>query len=100
MKLKSKFVLFAVAASVCLVNGCATKTTYVPQGSSRLITSVGKINVQDFEQAADEMTKSLLKFIDDGKLRNADPNGPALMAISRIQNSTGQQLETDLLIKK
>jgi PBP1b-binding outer membrane lipoprotein LpoB len=62
---------------------------------------VGKINIQDFEQAADEMVKSLIdNFISAGKLQSGVPNEPALLAISRIVNSTGEQLETDLLTKK
>lgn len=90
-----------LAAGVLLLAGCATKTTYVPEGSSRLVTSVGKINIQDFEQAADTMVTSLIdNLINPGKLRSGDPNEPALLAISRIVNSTGQQLETDLLVKK
>jgi uncharacterized protein (TIGR02722 family) len=90
-----------VAGGALLLAGCATQTHYVPQGSSRLVTSVGKINIQDFEQAADEMVKSLIdNFISAGKLQSGVPNEPALLAISRIVNSTGEQLETDLLTKK
>ena len=100
MKIKSFIPTFAITLPLLLA-GCATQTTYVPQGSSRLVTSVGKINIQDFEQASDKMVTSLIdNLINEGKLRSGDPNEPALLAISRIVNSTGQQLETDLLVKK
>lgn len=88
------------ATGVLFLSGCATPTTYVDPHGSRLITSVGKIDIQDFAQAADEMTDSLKQFINDGKLRSAVPDQPALLAISRIQNNTGQQLELDELTKK
>ena len=101
--MKRSSVLPALTASAALLlSGCAsTQTTYVDQGSNKLITSVGKINIQDFEKAADEMVNSIIdNLISPGKLKSAEPNEPALMAISRIVNSTGQQLEIDLLVKK
>ena len=90
------------ASAALLLTGCAsTKTTYVDQGSNKLINSVGKINIQDFEKAADEMVKSIIDDqISPGKLKSGVADQPALMAISRIVNSTGQQLDTDLLVKK
>jgi PBP1b-binding outer membrane lipoprotein LpoB len=88
----------AVAA---FATGCASPTTYVDPQGSRLITSVGKIDIQDFAQAADTMTQSLIdNQINPDKLQSAAAGQPALMAISRIQNNTGQQLDTDLLVKK
>src|ERR1041385_3708782 len=89
------------AAAALFFAGCATQTSYVQPGSSRLVTSVGKIDIQDFAQAADAMTQSLIdNLINEGKLRSGVPDEPALMAISRIQNNTGQQIDTDLLVKK
>lgn len=91
----------SAALGALLLVGCATSTTYVDPSSSRVITSVGQIDIQDFAQAADTMTQSLIdNLINQGKLQSAVANEPALMAISRIQNSTGQQLDTDLLVKK
>ena len=89
------------AAGILLLAGCATQTGYVDPSGSRVITSVGKINIQDFAIAADTMVNSLIDDqINLGKLQSAVPSEPALMAISRIQNNTGQQFDTDLLIKK
>ncbi|MCP5516390.1 MAG: penicillin-binding protein activator LpoB [Verrucomicrobiales bacterium] len=91
-----------VIAAAVLAGGCASpKTSYVEADSSRLITTVEGINIQDFAQAADAMTASLIdNFINPGLLKSGVPGEPALMAISRIVNSTGQQLDTDMLIKK
>jgi penicillin-binding protein activator len=100
MKSTTIISLIAVAGALILT-GCATQTSYVPQGSSRLVVNTGKINIQDFEQASDTMVQSLIdNLINQGQLKSAVASEPALMAISRIQNSTGQQLETDLLVKK
>lgn len=91
-----------VIAAAVLAGGCASpKTSYVEADSSRLITTVEGINIQDFAQAADAMTASLIdNFINPGLLKSGVPGEPALMAISRIMNNTGQQLDTDMLIKK
>jgi len=82
--------------------GCAgPKTTYVDPGSSRLVTTTEGVNIQDFSQAADAMVNSLIdQLINPGQLQSGAPGQPALLAISRIQNNTGQQLDTDLLVRK
>lgn len=92
----------AALAVAALVAGCSSpKTTYVEPGSSRLVTNVDQINIQDFAQAADTMVNSLIdNLINPHQLKSGVPNEPALLAISRIQNNTGTQLDTDLLVKK
>ena len=87
---------------VFLGAGCAgPKTTYVDPGSSRLVTTTEGVNIQDFSQAADAMVNSLIdQLINPGQLQSGAPGQPALLAISRIQNNTGQQLDTDLLVRK
>lgn len=98
----NKFVPLIAAAGLTLATGCATtETTYVQQGSNKMVVNPTKINIQDFEQASDTMIQSLIdNFISPGKLKSGAAGQPALLAISRIVNSTGQQLETDLLVKK
>lgn len=94
--------ILSASVAVALLTGCAsTQTSYVDPNSSRLVTTTEGINIQDFSQAADTMTASLIdNLINPGMLKSAVPEEPALMAISRIQNNTGQQLDTDLLVKK
>jgi uncharacterized protein (TIGR02722 family) len=99
MTMKLKLVLCTAALAV--LTGCATKTAYVDPNSSNLITTTEGINIQDFSQAADAMTASLIdNLINPGQLKSGAPGEPALLAISRIQNNTGQQLDTDMLVKK
>lgn len=97
MKLNIAFCTLGLA----VLTGCATNTAYVDPNSSNLITTTEGINIQDFSQAADAMTASLIdNFINPGLLKSGEPDEPALLAISRIQNNTGQQMDTDMLIKK
>lgn len=79
-----------------LLTGCGTQAKYVQTGGSENIVNVGQVNIQDYMQAAQTMINSLLA---SGALDRV-PTPPALIAISRVENRTGQQLETDLLTKK
>jgi hypothetical protein len=93
--------LLSVLALAAAVTGCANKTTYVDPNSSNLVVSTEGINIQDFAQAAEAMAQSLIaNNISTGNLKSGVPGEPALIAISRIQNNTGQQLDTDQLVKK
>src|SRR5882757_2726071 len=95
--MKNKILLPLVAAAIPLFGtGCGTNAHYVQTGDQHNVVNVGQINIQDYIQAADEMTGKLLA---SGALdRVANP--PAVLAISRIVNNTGQQIDTDLLTKK
>ena len=93
-----KILLLSLAAAVLplVVGGCATKAHYVQTGGNQSLVTVGSINIQDYIQAATTMTSELLA---SGALDKV-PNPPAILAISRIINNTGQQIDTDLLTKK
>ena len=95
--MKNKILLPVLAAAVSLVGaGCATNAHYVQTGGNQSVVTIGQINIQDYMQAADTMTGELLA---SGALdRVANP--PAVLAISRIVNNTGQQIDMDLLTKK
>lgn len=89
----------AVAPAVLFLSGCDTASTeakYVPSNGTGTIVSLDQINIQDWNQAAEQMVASLLT---SGVLERA-PQQPAIMAISRIINNTQQQIDTDSLTKK
>jgi len=87
--------------TAALLSGCATQTTYVDPGSTRTITNVGELNVQDWNMASEAMVNSLIsKHINSGNLKGSGPEGRAVLAISRIVNSTSLQIDTDILVKK
>src|SRR5271170_51057 len=95
--MKNKIFLPVVATAISLVGaGCATNAHYVQTGGSESVVTIGQINIQDYIQAANAATSDLLA---SGALdRVTTP--PAVLAISRIVNNTGQQIDTDLLTKK
>jgi uncharacterized protein (TIGR02722 family) len=93
---KTILLILAAAALPLLAGGCATKAHYIQTGGHESVVNVDQINIQDFIQAADTATSDLLA---SGRLdKVATP--PAIIAISRIVNNTGQQIDTDLLTKK
>jgi penicillin-binding protein activator len=95
--MKNKIILPAiVAASAAFITGCETNAKYVETGGRDSIVSVGKINDQDFINAASASTSELLASGVLDKVKNP----PAILAMSRIVNNTSQQVDIDLLTKK
>ena len=94
--MKNQIIVSLVAVSAAFITGCGTDAHYVETGGNRNVVSVGQINIQDYIQAANTMTGELLA---SGALDRVK-NPPAILAISRIVNNTGNQIDTDLLVKK
>ena len=93
----------AAGAVLLILSGCASqRTRYVDSNSSRTVVNTTKINMQDWNMAAEDLIKKMQdEFINSGKLQSADgPGRPSVMAISRIVNNTGQQIDIDLLVKR
>jgi uncharacterized protein (TIGR02722 family) len=88
----------ALAAASLVITGCQStgNASYVESSGTETIVSLDKINIQDWNKAADDLVASLLI---SGALERA-PEQPAILAISRIINNTQQQVDTDSLIKK
>lgn len=88
----------ALAATALLATGCATKNDarYIDSKGPETVVSLDRINIQDWNSAADKLVASLLA---SGALERA-PELPAVMAVSRIRNNTQQQVDTDSLTKK
>jgi penicillin-binding protein activator len=95
--MKKTIILSLLAAIIpFVVGGCATNAHYVQTGGRESVVNVGQINIQDYIQAANTATSDLLA---SGVLDKV-PTPPAVLAISRIVNNTGQHIDTDLLTKK
>jgi penicillin-binding protein activator len=92
MKIK---ILFPFAAAT-IIAGCGTPGHYVETGGRESVVSVSTINSQDFITAANAATAELLA---SGVLDRVK-TPPAILAMSRIVNNTGQQVDMDLLTKK
>jgi penicillin-binding protein activator len=92
MKIK---ILFPIAAAT-IIAGCGTPGHYVETGGRESVVSVSTINSQDFITAANAATADLLASGVLGRVKNP----PAILAMSRFVNNTGQQVDMDLLTKK
>jgi hypothetical protein len=95
MKATSFSLLFAVAASF-LWSGCAAPARRIETGGRDSITTVEKIDIQDFITAGEA---SVNKLLASGALDRVSAP-PAILAVSLIRNETGQQFDTDLLTKR
>lgn len=83
--------------ALAVFSGCATNNArYIDPKGTETVVSLNKINIQDWNQAADELVADLLT---SGVLERA-PELPALMAVSRITNKTTSQADTNSLTKK
>jgi penicillin-binding protein activator len=92
--------IFITAALIALafIPGCGTPATYTdPANAKTAVVNLDKINVQDWETAADQMIQSLLA----AQVLDKAPVQPAILAMDRIVNKTSDaNLDTDLLEKK
>ena len=91
-----KIIILPLIAVAAAFTGCGTNAHYVQTGGRESIVSIGQINDQDFIAAAGAATSDLLA---SGVLDRVK-NPPAVLAMSRIVNNTGQQIDIDLLTKK
>jgi uncharacterized protein (TIGR02722 family) len=91
-----KIIILPLIAVAAVFTGCGTNAHYVQTGGRESIVSIGQINDQDFIAAASSATSDLLA---SGVLDRVK-NPPAILAMSRIINNTGQQIDIDLLTKK
>ena len=92
------FLLTAAAGGLLLLAGCGTPATYTdPTNTKTAVVSLNKINVQDWDNAANEMIQSLL----GSQILDKAPVQPAVLAMDRIVNKTSDaNLDTDMLEKK
>lgn len=97
--MKKSALLPFIALTSVIFSGCATtggNARYIDPKGTETIVSLNKINIQDWNQAADLLVADLLE---SGVLERA-PKQPALMAISRITNKTSALADTNALVKK
>lgn len=95
--MKKTILLLAGLLALILSTGCAsTNAGYIDSRGTETIVSLNQINIQDWNNAADQLVASLL---DSGVLERA-PRHPAILAISRLINNTQQHVDTGSLTKK
>src|SRR6218665_1347217 len=82
--------------------GCKQGAQYEDAEGNRTITSLDKVNIQDFAKAAESFTTSFLNseaFGDIVKAKAATGKKPVI-AISSVRNDTSSQFDTDILADK
>ncbi|MBL9126142.1 MAG: hypothetical protein JNL97_00775 [Verrucomicrobiales bacterium] len=87
---------FAATAALAAATGCTRPAQYVDPKGGRVMVTLDQINIQDWSMAAESAITDLLG---SGVLDKV-PTPPAVMVVSRVVNSTSQQVDTDLLTKK
>lgn len=87
--------LVALSLTACSDGGAKRIET----GGTESVTSLNKIDVQDWMEAADNMTQTLIEsgVLDRGAAAKGDT---PVIAISRIVNNTTERIDTDMLTKK
>lgn len=86
-----------MALCAALLAGCETgNAKYTESGGPRSLISTDKINIADWNKAADALVDSL---ISSGAFENFNSK-PVIIQVSRIVNRTSQRVDTDLLTKR
>jgi penicillin-binding protein activator len=98
--MKTKIILPLVTTiGATFITGCATDAHYIQTGGPESVVTVGQINIKDYNDAATDAVNDMLNSDELAKALDKVTNSPAKLVISRIANSTGQQIDTDLLTK-
>ena len=82
-------------AALFVSAGCGSNAEYVEAGGSRSLISTDKINIADWNKAADALVNSMLASSAFEKLKK-----PAILQVSRIINRTSESIDTDMLTRK
>ena len=91
---RTVFASFLVAAAIVPI-GCSQPARVVTDDRDKIV-SVDQLDVQDWENAADQVVQQLLA---SGILSNA-PATPARVEVTRVVNDTTERVDTDLLTQK
>ena len=85
----------AAIAALSFTSGCGSDASYVEAGGARSLISTNKINVADWNNAADAMVNSLLA---SPAFKNFKK--PVLLEVSEVVNRTSERIDTDMLTKR
>lgn len=94
--MKNLICLSVFSLSALLLAGCGGGARYVDSGGPETIVSLDQIDIQDWNEAADDLVQELLA---SGVLDEANRK-PAVLAISRIVNNTSEPVDTNLLTRR
>ena len=93
-----KFVPAALVLAIAGVVGCAdTSAKRIETGGTGSIRTVDRIDDQDWAEAAERMVASI---IDQGIVTGNPDGTKRRLAVSRIINNSGENVDIDLLVKR
>ena len=93
MKIKNIIKILTLSCVGALICACSSNNaSYIDSGGAQSVTSVNKINMADWNNAAATLVNKLLA---SGKLDNYPQ--PVRMQVTRVVNATSQVVETELL---
>ncbi len=87
--------ILASAAFSAFMAGCGSQASYVESGGPRSLISTNKINIADWNAAADSLVNSMLASPAFAKFQK-----PVLLEVSSIINRTSERIDTDMLTKR
>ncbi|MCE9619121.1 MAG: penicillin-binding protein activator LpoB [Planctomycetes bacterium] len=91
----SRASLLASLATLTVLSAC-TPARRIDSRGNEVITSTNKVDIQDFNLAADKLVQSM----SESGIFAKSAHQPSILGISRITNDTSDQFDTDELIKK
>lgn len=96
-----RLLLLAAAGTAALsFSGCESPAKVIDANGNETITSLDKVDIQDFARAADNLVQSLMKSPAFEEIAAAAKDKKPVIAISSVRNDTADQFDTDLLTTK
>lgn len=94
---KSRILLLSLALGALALTGCRTQVDRVESDSTQGLATVNELDFKDYQIAAEGLINKMLA---SGRLDAHTQEGPAVMMVSTIRNSTTQHIDTQLLTQR
>lgn len=96
---KSHLILVSLTAGLLTLAGCQSRTHVerVEPGTTQGLATVNQLDFKDYQITAEGLINKLLA---SGRLDAHATDGPAVMMVSTIRNSTMQHIDTQLLTQR
>ncbi len=92
--MKTTILLATISLTPFFFSGCSTDAHYVDSNSNETIVSLNKVDIQDFQMAADALIKSMLEW--DSFSGDKKPT----VALSTVVNDTTNNFDVALITNK
>lgn len=95
----SRILLFSLAVGALVLAGCQSRTHVerVEPGTTQGLATVDQLDFKDYQITAEGLIN---KMLSSGRLDPHAEDGPAVMMVSTIRNSTMQHIDTQLLTQR